>query len=240
MTLPLQNLRGYRFDAFEVDLEVAELRKNGRKIRLQDKPFQILVALLEQRGNLVKRDDLRQRLWASEMFVDFENGLTTAMSKLRAALGDTAEKARYIQTFPRRGYRFIASVEEFGMQRAAQLRELDVQTKRIEPDVVLVEITGKIVQGPECRQIEWLIADLLSEGQRKILFDISQVHHLDSAGVGIVVMCSGKVKEAGGQLRVAGAAGHVETVLKTTEVGKIVLLYPTTAEALQGFVGTAA
>jgi len=80
----------------------------------------------------------------------------------------------------------------------------------------------------------------LGEGQRKIIFDISRVHHLDSTGVGIIVMCSGKAKEAGGQLRVAGAEGHVKTVLKITEVGKILALYPTRADALEGFVGAAA
>src|SRR5262249_6625663 len=107
MTFPPQNLRGYRFGVFEVDLELAELRKNGRKIRLQGKPFQILVTLLEQRGKLVNREDLRHRLWANDTFVDFDNGLNTAISKLRLALGDTAEQPRYIETFARRGYRFV-------------------------------------------------------------------------------------------------------------------------------------
>jgi anti-anti-sigma factor len=233
MTLPLQNLHGYRFGIFEVDLELAELRKNGRKIRLQEKPFQILVTLLERSGKLVNREDLRQRLWAADTFVDFDNGLNTAMSKLRVALGDAAEKPRYIETFARRGYRFIASVEEFGTQPTAQLRELEVRTTRIEPDVALVEIVGKVVHGPECRQIEWLIADLLREGQRKVVLDISRVLHLDSAGVGIIVMCYSRLKDTGGELRVAGAEGPVETVLKTTGVGRIVPLYSTAADALQ-------
>src|SRR5262245_54848049 len=131
MTLPPQDLHGYRFGIFEVDLELAELRKNGRKVRLQEKPFQILVTLLERRGKLVNREDLRQRLWPADTFVDFDNGLNTAMSKLRVALGDTAEKPRYIETFARRGYRFVASVEEFGAQPTAQLREQEAQTSRI-------------------------------------------------------------------------------------------------------------
>jgi anti-anti-sigma factor len=240
MILQLQNLRGYRFGPFEVSLETGELRKNGRRVRLQHKPFQILVALLEQCGKLVGREGLRQRVWPADTFVDFDNGLNTALSKLREALGDTAEKPRYIETLERRGYRFIAAVEEFGTQPGAQLRELEVQRKRIEPDVVLVEIAGKVIFGCECRQIEWLTAELLAEGEKKVIFDISGVHHLDSTGVGIIVMCSGKVKEAGGELRVAGAEGHVQTVLRITEVGKILALYRTRADALQGFVGTAA
>jgi anti-anti-sigma factor len=240
MALQPRNLPGYRFGPFEVCLETGELQKNGRRIHLQHKPFQILVALLEQWGKLVSRESLRQRLWPADTFVDFDNGLNTALSKLREALGDTAERPRYIETFERRGYRFVATVEEFGTHPASRLRELEVQRKRIEPDVVLVEIVGKVVYGPECQQIEWLIAELLEEGEKKIIFDISRVHHLDSSGVGIVIMCSGKVKEAGGELRVAGAEGHVKTILRMTEVGRIVALYPSRADALVGFAGTSA
>jgi len=239
MHLQQQNLRRYRFGPFEVWLETGELLKHGRRVHLQRKPFEILAALLEQSRKLVSRESLRQRLWPADTFVDFDNGLNTALSKLREALGDTAEKPRYIETFERRGYRFVAPVEEFATGPVTQMRELEVQRKRIESDVVLVELSGKIVYGPECRQIEWLTAELLEEGERKIVFDISRVNHLDSSGVGIIVMCSGKVKEAGGELRFAGAEGHVKTVLKITEVGKIVALYPSRAEALEGFSGTA-
>src|SRR6266487_6705377 len=102
--MPLQprNLRKYRFGPFEICSETGELRKNGRRIHLQNKPFQILVALLEQWGELVTREGLRQRLWPADTFVDFDNGLNTALSKLREALGDTAEKPRYIETLERR------------------------------------------------------------------------------------------------------------------------------------------
>src|SRR5262249_31710227 len=156
----------------------------------------------------VSRDSLRQRLWPADTFVDFDNGLNTALSKLREALNDTAEKPRYIETFERRGYRFFAEVVQLATPPVGQLRELEVQTKRFLPDVVLVELAGKIVYGPECRQIEWLTAELLEEGERKIVFDLSHVSHLDSSGAGIIVMCSGKVKEAGGELRFAGIEGN--------------------------------
>ena len=217
MSLHAQDFRGYRFGPFEVSLDTGELRKNGRSVHLQHKPFQILIALLQQSGKLVNRDSLRQRLWPADTFVDFDNGLNTALSKLREALGDSAAKARYIETLDRRGYRFVAPVEELGTEAGTQRRELELHEKRIEPDVALVEIVGKVVYGSECRQIEWLPTQLLGEGDRKIVFDISGVHQLDSTGVGLVVMCSGKVKEAGGELRIAGAEGHVKTVLQITK-----------------------
>src|SRR5919198_2145934 len=118
MPLEPRNLPRYRFGPFELCLETGELRKNGRRVHLQHKPFEILAALLEQSGKLVSRESLRQRLWPADTFVDFDNGLNTALSKLRETLGDTAEKPRYIETFERRGYRFIAQVEELGMEAA--------------------------------------------------------------------------------------------------------------------------
>jgi TolB-like protein/DNA-binding winged helix-turn-helix (wHTH) protein len=99
-----------RFGVFEADLRAGELRKQGMKIKLQEKPFQILALLLEKPGELVTREEIRQRLWP-EIFVDFENNLNTAATRLRQALGDSAENPRFVETVPRRGYRFIAPVE---------------------------------------------------------------------------------------------------------------------------------
>ena len=100
-----------RFGDFEVDLRAGELLKRGHKIKLQEKPFQILEILLEQPGEMVGRQELAERLWPADTFVDFERGLNTAIGKLRTALGDSAEKPRYIETVARRGYRFIGSIE---------------------------------------------------------------------------------------------------------------------------------
>ena len=100
-----------RFGTFEADLASGELRKNGVRVRLQEQPFQVLVALLERAGEMVAREDLRQRLWPSDTFVDFDHSLNTAVNKLREALGDTAASPRFVQTVARRGYRFIAPVE---------------------------------------------------------------------------------------------------------------------------------
>src|SRR6478672_9086348 len=99
-----------RFGAFQVDLRTGELRKGGARINLPDQPFQVLRTLLERAGKLVTREELRQRLWSAETFVDFEHGLNAAVRRLRDALGDSADVPRFIETLPRRGYRFIAPI----------------------------------------------------------------------------------------------------------------------------------
>ncbi len=100
-----------RFGPFEVDLRTGELRKGGNKVRLQQQPFQVLSMLLERPGELVNRQELRQRLWAEVTFLDFDHGLDAAIQRLREALGDTAENPSFIETLPRRGYRFIGEVQ---------------------------------------------------------------------------------------------------------------------------------
>ena len=109
-----QSSRVVRFGVFEVDLRAGELRKQGVKIRLQEQPFQILATLIERPGQVFTRGELRQKLWPAETFVDFEHSLNTAIKRLREALGDLAHSPRFIETLPRRGYRFIASVKEPG------------------------------------------------------------------------------------------------------------------------------
>src|SRR5467141_5456272 len=99
-----------RFGVFEVDLRSGELHKQSIKIKLHDQPFQVLAMLLEHPGELVTREQLHQRLWPSDTFVDFDVGLNSAIKRLRDSLGDSAEEPRYIETLPRRGYRFIAPV----------------------------------------------------------------------------------------------------------------------------------
>src|SRR5215213_9407933 len=100
-----------RFADVEADLATGELYRNGRMMRLQEQPRQVLAALLERPGEVVTRDALRDRLWKSDTFVDFEHGLNTAIKKVRQALGDSADNPRFIETLARRGYRFIAPVE---------------------------------------------------------------------------------------------------------------------------------
>jgi Tol biopolymer transport system component/DNA-binding winged helix-turn-helix (wHTH) protein len=102
----------FRFGVFEVDLAAGELRKQGSKIRLQEQPFRILIMLLARAGEVVSRDEIYRDLWAADTFVDFDQGVGTAIKKLRQALHDDAEIPRYIETLPKRGFRFIAAVEK--------------------------------------------------------------------------------------------------------------------------------
>jgi len=106
--------RVLRFDNFELDLRAGELRKGGVKLRLQGQPIQVLAALLNSAGELVTREELRAQVWPAETFVDFDHGLHNAIARLREALGDSAGTPRYIETLPRRGYRFIGTVGRIG------------------------------------------------------------------------------------------------------------------------------
>jgi len=101
----------YRFRLFEVDGRTGELRKQGRPVKLRGRPFDILLLLLARGGDVISRDELRQQLWQADTFVDFDHGLNSAMNRLREALGDSAENPRFIETLPKRGYRFIAPIE---------------------------------------------------------------------------------------------------------------------------------
>src|SRR5579872_4102031 len=100
----------YRFGSFEVDLQLGELQRKGVRVKLQEQPFQLLTVLLENAGEIVSRDAVRQRLWPSNTFVDFDASLSVAIGKLREALGDAADNPRFIETIPRRGYRFVSPV----------------------------------------------------------------------------------------------------------------------------------
>ena len=115
-----------RFAAFELNLQTGELFKHSRKIKLQTQSFLILASLLERPGEVLTREELCQKLWPSGVFVDFEVGLNAAINRLRSVLDDSPEKPRFIETLPRRGYRFIAPVERSAQERLPQIRSLAV------------------------------------------------------------------------------------------------------------------
>ncbi len=112
---------------------------------------------------------------------------------------------------------------------------LEIKTRRVEPDITVLEIGGRITIGRDCKQLEWATENLVREQQRKIVLDMSGVSQIDSTGIGILVVSAAHVKNSGGEMRIAGANGHVEHVLKMTSMDKVVPLHPTLTEATATF-----
>jgi TolB-like protein/DNA-binding winged helix-turn-helix (wHTH) protein len=132
-----QPARLIRCGVFEIDLKAFELRKHGFRIKLAEQPFQILAILLEKPGDVVTRDELRERLWPGDTFVDFDHGLNNAVMRLREALGDSSDSPRFIETLPRRGYRFITPVEEISApapSHASESRDIQMIVPVARPD----------------------------------------------------------------------------------------------------------
>jgi cholera toxin transcriptional activator len=166
MPMPSSNreARLLRFSVFEVDLTAGELRKNGARIRLQEQPFQVLTALLQNAGEVVTRDDLREKIWPADTFVDFDHSLNTAVNKIRESLGDSASSPRFVETLARRGYRFIAPVDGIAVTAPAP-----GQTRR-ENDPATP--TSEIALHPE------LHVPVPQRGLVRVLFGLIQVMYL--------------------------------------------------------------
>src|SRR5271154_6207604 len=112
---------------------------------------------------------------------------------------------------------------------------LDIQSKQVEPDITVLEMTGRITMGNDCRQVEWTTKKLVAEDKKKVIFDLSGVTHIDSTGIGIIVMVASQMKKAGGELRLAATNQHIEQLLKMTNVDQIVALPPTVVAAAASF-----
>jgi TolB-like protein/Flp pilus assembly protein TadD len=126
--------RTVHFGHFDFDVGAGELRKGGTKVRLQQQPLQVLQILLEHAGNVISRDELQKRIWPSDTFVDFDHGINNAITRLREGLGDTAETPRFIETIPRRGYRFIGSVGSSPARRIESLAVLPLENLSQDPE----------------------------------------------------------------------------------------------------------
>ncbi len=133
-----------RFGVFEVDVAGGELFKQGLRIKLQEQPFQVLVALIERPREVVTRDELRQRLWPDTQ-VDFERGLNKAINRLREALGDDADNPRFIETIPQRGYRFLLPVETAAPELAAPIPAVSSPAPRLTNRRGLFAIAGGVL-----------------------------------------------------------------------------------------------
>ena len=231
-----QASRIVRFEKFELNLTEGELRKNGIRVRLQDQPFQVLAALLERPGKLVSREALRERLWSGDTFVDFDRSLNTAIAKIREALGDAANEPRFIETLPRRGYRFIGAVErldeageivglpagsaaERSISHYQLLEKLGeggmgvvykAEDTKLKRNVALKFLAPHLTQDPKARE------RFLREAQAAAAVDhpnICTVYEID---------------EAGGQIFIAMAYVEGQSLEKKTEAGPLEI-----AEALE-------
>src|SRR3979490_2830990 len=153
MALEARSLAVLRFGGCEGDVGSGELRKQGARIKVQEQPFHVLTILLQRPGEVVTREELRNQNWPADTFVDFDNSLNTAINKLREALGDSADNPRFIETLPRRGYRFIAPVtgvdgtargSASGVSAAARTRSRKIVVT-VAVVVLAAGITGRLV-----------------------------------------------------------------------------------------------
>jgi TolB-like protein/DNA-binding winged helix-turn-helix (wHTH) protein len=142
-----------RFGVFEVDLRTGELRKQGLKVKLHGQPFQVLAMLLERPGEPVTREEIREKLWAGDTFIDFEHSVNTAIKRVREALGDAAEHPRYIETLPRRGYRFIGPVEAVGLVPSPV-----VSVAAVSPTPAETPVPDKVMVGADRRHYQRRLA----------------------------------------------------------------------------------
>ena len=155
--------RVIRFGPFELDVRAAELNKNGRKLLLQEQPFQILLMLLEKPGDVVLREEIRQRLWPNGTFVQFAPSINTAMQRLREALGDTANRPRYVETVSRRGYRLLGKVEISDNNTALRAGETNFN-RSLPTSVLRSKVLSSIAVLPLENTIEDPDGDYLSDG----------------------------------------------------------------------------
>jgi cholera toxin transcriptional activator len=130
----LRPVRRYRFGAFEADADVGELRRQGIRIKLNAQPFQVLCLLLKRPGELLTREEISRELWPDGTFVDYEQGVNSAVNRIREALGDSAGNPRFIETLARRGYRFVAPVERIGLPAEAPVEV--AQPRELEPELL--------------------------------------------------------------------------------------------------------
>src|SRR5262245_48481157 len=138
--------RRVRFESFELDLDTGELRKNGRRVRLQDQPGRLLTLLAARPGELVTRQEIQSTLWEEGRFVEFDHAVNTAVKKVREALEDDPEAPRIIETLPRKGYRFIAVVEWVGERLAETPEEEIIPVEAVEEPVPSAEIRPALTE----------------------------------------------------------------------------------------------
>jgi len=175
-----------RFGVFELDACTGELRKQGVRIKLQGQPFAVLLILLEKSGQLITREELQQRLWPADTFVEFDKGIYNAIKRLRETLGDEAETPRYIETIPKRGYRFLAEVHEIGTNASSAPVE--------QPPPAMGLATSDLRQGTIGASVLRALPDsyreALSTGAARAQSGKRRAHWAGIAAAAVVFLCS--------------------------------------------------
>jgi TolB-like protein len=187
-----------RFGAFELDKQAGELRKDGTLVRLQEQPLQILQALLERPGAIITREELQHKIWPSDTFVDFGHGINNAINRLREALGDTADTPRYVETLPRRGYRFIGRIErETPRFRSLAVLPLENLSRDPEQEYFVEGLTEALITTlakiGELRVVSRTSA-VLYKGARKSLREIARELEVDTIVEGTVLRVGDRVR----------------------------------------------
>ena len=202
-----------RFGPYEADLRSAELRKNGQKIKIQEQPFQVLAMLLAQPGQMVTREELRKKLWATDTFVDFEHGLNTAIRKVREALEDSAVTPHFIETLARRGYRFVAPVK----RAPACASEAEIRSIAVLP---LENLSGDQAQEYFADALtEELVTNLGKAGTLRVISRTSVMHYKGSKKalpeiareLNVDAVVEGTVRRQGNRVRVTANLIHAAT-----------------------------
>jgi DNA-binding winged helix-turn-helix (wHTH) protein len=214
MSTSLREQRTQKFGEFVVDCRAGELYRRGKKIKVQLQPMQVLLALLEKPGDIVTREELRQKIWPADTFVDFEHSLNTAIKKLRQALGDRAAKSKFVETLPRRGYRFLPEVESSEQRPSTK----PAKASRLEGKVV--RLTAE--EGNEC---------VVAPADTKAFEEWSRLKQLGD-DVGVAMMITDKrllLLSVGQTVRILGLAdltGWCEArILEGEHYGKTALIH---------------
>ncbi|HUJ31114.1 MAG TPA: winged helix-turn-helix domain-containing protein [Candidatus Acidoferrum sp.] len=243
MPSPARHARIIRFGLYEVSLGARELRREGSKVKLQDRPFEVLTILLERPGDVVAREEFRQRLWPADTFVDFDPSLNTSINKLRQALSDDAENPRFIATVGRRGYRFIAPttvIEDEGTLPTGAASSSPANLEKTEAGARFSRLwTGVVVAVSASLIIATVVVGrLLPEPAPKVLnvVQISHDGHLDPWGR---LTTDGArfffLDRAGGHwnlMQIAASGGEVQPFAEPSQNTRIVDISPDRSEFL--------
>jgi DNA-binding winged helix-turn-helix (wHTH) protein len=199
-------LRQVHFGDFEADFRAGELRSKGVKIKLQKQPFEVLEMLLERPHEVISRDELRQRIWPIDTFVDFDQGLSNAIKRLREALCDSAENPRFIETVPRRGYRFLGATTQSRQDSIGSIAVLPFVNTSVDPDAgcLALGIPGSIIhnlsQIPELRVIAWNAASGLKSRDSSLQTSAPQLNAR--------AVLLGRIWQRGNRLHLSGGPGR--------------------------------